>query len=264
VTEETSNHETQSTGIPDAAWANRSLPIEAVALALGLVKASGLFHCWHPEKHFHGDETPSVGVWKEKNRIKCFGSACGVGPLSPISLVMDVRGIGVRDALLWLDEHFSIPRIPKRSHLKPDLKPASWYGHETPLELLVRSGVWRELSVPAQRLVPVLLAQKQLDTSTRTASFHLSRHAMMRYSGIGSPNGISRALEELENVHFLTRSISGPAIPPLRPVTSITLTPYSNTFMEYAQAVFGDHRKVVEAEKQLRAEMRAKRTKNPS
>src|SRR5215472_17497210 len=105
-----------SDGIPDFKWINRFLPIADVARKLGIrFGERGMIHCWHPERHQHGDRTPSASIRPKNDTIRCFG--CGTRPLSVVDLVMDARGLCVTDAARWLNENFEIRRIPPRKHL---------------------------------------------------------------------------------------------------------------------------------------------------
>src|SRR3974377_1986600 len=82
-------------GIPDLKWINRSLPIADVARRLGVrFGQPGMVHCWHPDKHEHGDRTPSRSIRPKNNTTKCFG--CGTKPLSVADLVMDVLGLSLK------------------------------------------------------------------------------------------------------------------------------------------------------------------------
>ena len=87
----------RGTGIPDMRFINRELPIVEVARALDLrLDGAGKIHCWHPDRHQHGDRTASVGIRASNNTVKCFG--CDSKPMGPIDLAMDVHGLGAADA----------------------------------------------------------------------------------------------------------------------------------------------------------------------
>jgi len=64
---------------------NRELPILEVARALDLrLDGSSKIHCWHPERHQHGDRTASVGIRRSHNTVKCLG--CDFRPMGPIDM----------------------------------------------------------------------------------------------------------------------------------------------------------------------------------
>ncbi len=130
-------------GIPDLKWINRSLSIVDVARKLGLRSGDrNMIHCWHPERHQHGDRTPSVSILQKNNSIRCFG--CGKKPMSVVDLIMDTRGLTVAEAARWLDENFAVQRIQPGKHLAgAGAQHPYIVGMETPIELLVRSASGR-------------------------------------------------------------------------------------------------------------------------
>jgi hypothetical protein len=72
-------------GLPDLKFINRKIRISEVARALDLrIGDNGNIHCWRLELHQNGDRSPSVGIRKTNNTVKCFG--CGIGPLGPVDL----------------------------------------------------------------------------------------------------------------------------------------------------------------------------------
>ena len=109
-----------------------------VADRLGLIKSRDSFHCWRPENHANQDAHPSVKFWRDGNALQCF--VCGDGPNTPVSLVMSVEGVGLTDALCWLDREF--PGAVDRTAAAQDV--------------LVRSGLFANLS-PTARAVAVAM-----------------------------------------------------------------------------------------------------------
>lgn len=98
--------------IPNMGYINRKIRITDVARKLDLrLDGSSRIHCWHPERHHNGDRTASVGIRTTNNTVKCFG--CGIGPIGPIDLVVDVLGMSsAADAALWIAARFPVPIIP--------------------------------------------------------------------------------------------------------------------------------------------------------
>ena len=143
-------------GIPDMRFINHHLSIAGVARALDLrLEGGSKIHCWHPERHQHGDRTASVGIRTSNNTVKCFG--CDSKPLGPIDLVMDVLGMSSSaDAALWIAARFSVPSIPARKRLAGRDRQCDRVGYERGLGLLIRSGIWANLSEPAKALATVL------------------------------------------------------------------------------------------------------------
>jgi len=77
-----------------------SLSITAVAKKLGLNVAQGKFRCLFPERHAHGDRTPSVSINEEKGYFKCF--VCEDVKGDVISLARLALGISFPKAIEWL------------------------------------------------------------------------------------------------------------------------------------------------------------------
>jgi hypothetical protein len=51
--------------------------------------------------------------WKTANMVKCFG--CGLGPIGPVDLAIDVLGVTLSGVAQWFEQHFDVPLIPRES-----------------------------------------------------------------------------------------------------------------------------------------------------
>ena len=246
-------------GVPDLRWINRRLSIAEVARTLQLrFGANGMIHCWHPEKHQNGDQTPSVGIRKTTNRVKCFG--CGSPTKSVVDLVCDVQGVGVGEAAQWIAGHFDVPQIPKRRHLEPSSS-LRWcdVGHEQPIELLVKSGIWAGLSPQAQRVAPVLLCFATKEDRD-TFRVQISDRALMRYSGVKSFSSVGKAKRQLEEIEWLECLPSEPRPGgAMRTACTYRLTPYSEGLKELANAMAAQNREEIAAEREIRKQQRRAR-----
>jgi hypothetical protein len=107
----------KASAIPDMRFINRELSIAEVARRLDLrFDGNSKIHCWHPDRHQHGDRTASVGIRTTNNTVKCFG--CDSKPMGPIDLVMDVLGTdSPAGAAIWIADRFEVPTIPARRHV---------------------------------------------------------------------------------------------------------------------------------------------------
>jgi len=95
-----------------------SLSITVVAKRLGLYVERGRFRCFYPERHAHGDRTPSVSINEEKGYFKCF--VCEDVKGDVISLVKMYLGVNFAEAVKWLKgDAPSIKRDIKREIQKP-------------------------------------------------------------------------------------------------------------------------------------------------
>lgn len=254
---------TASAGIPNFAWINRNLPITEVARRLGLrLGTNGLIHCWHPDRHHNNDRTASVGVRKTNNTVKCFGCACELGPIGPIDLVVDVMRLdSPAQAGLWIAEHFEVPTIPKRKHLKEPPRRIVRAGFEGDFGLLVQSGLWSRLSPPARAIVPVFLQFAQREDSRPIYHVQISYRAISRYSGIKSSNAVAKGVGELEEIHWLTRQRQESGSP-IKAVNSYVVTPESDELMELAHAMAAQMRNEIKVERELRSQQQAERRKS--
>lgn len=107
----------KASAIPDMRFINRELSIADVARKLDLrLDGNSKIHCWHPDRHQHGDRTASVGIRTTNNTVKCFG--CDSKPIGPIDLVMYALGTeSPADAALRIAERFGVPTIPRAGML---------------------------------------------------------------------------------------------------------------------------------------------------
>jgi hypothetical protein len=173
--------------------------------------------------------------------------------MSVVDLVRDFLQVGVAEAARWLDEHFDVPQIPKHRHLEPN-QPLRWcdVGHEQPIELLVKSGIWAMLCAQAQRIAPVLLTlgSKQ---DHQTFRVRISNRALMRYGGAKSFSSVGKAIGQLEEIGWLKTMPDDPSHGAVvRNTNTYILTPFSDSLMELAQATLRQMRMDVEAERELR------------
>lgn len=248
-------------GLPDLQFINRKIPIIEVARALDLrIGGNGNIHCWRPELHQNADRTASVGIRKTNNTVKCFG--CGIGPLGPVDLVIAVRDLtGPAEAARWISEHFTVPELPRGKHLVQPERRIFQVGFESDIGLLVRSGLWAQLSPPARSIVPVLLEFGQRNPLEQTLAVQVSYRALARSSGVASHRAIARVLRELQEIHWLTpvRGRREPGAGPVRTVSTYVITPRSDELLELANAHFAKTRDDIEVERRFRAEQRSKR-----
>lgn len=245
-----------ASGIPDMRFINKKIAVVRVAEALEISQSpEGKLHCWHPERHFNGDRTASVGIRKSNNTVKCFG--CDSRPLGPIDLVMDVLGLkSPAEAAIWVATRFPVPQIPKSARIIQQKRFIERAGYEGEMGLLVRSCLWAELSAAARCLAPVLLEFAPRERGQLSDSFELSYAALRRYGGVRSPNAISKALRELQEIGWLVIEKEN-AEPPLRRVSAYTITPYSDALSELAHSNAARAREEVEVERAIRAEARS-------
>ena len=81
-----------------------SLSITAVAQALGIKVERGKFRCFCPQRHVHGDRTPSVSISEERGMFRCW--VCDDIRGDVFSLVQQYRSCSFPEALNFLKEMF--------------------------------------------------------------------------------------------------------------------------------------------------------------
>lgn len=251
----------ETSRIPDMRYINRHVPVTDVARALDLrLDGAGKIHCWHPDRHKHGDRSASVGIRTVNNTVKCFG--CNSKPMGTIDLVMNIRGLAAADAALWIADRFDIPKIPARKRLT---EPDRWrerVGYEQGLELLIRSGLFGTLSDPARWIAPVLFnMSEKMEGSDQMFLISISYRGISRYSGVSSPNAISKALVELHDIGFLSLPDADLPRSPARPASRYIVTPNSDVLYELAQALSAQLKTEIAAERELRARVRAEKNR---
>jgi hypothetical protein len=248
-----------NTRLPPPAYADlkfvrESVPIRDVAEQLGLRIVGKLVHCWRPENHQHGDRTPSVALDRRANRAKCF--VCDPKRLSTIDLVMSVQDVDLRDAIQWITSRYDVPAAPKGKHIEhPERWPERFRVGTGPAgEMLVRSGIWAELT-PAQRSL-VLVLETFADKQTRKVT--ISYRGMMRHAGVRSQSTVSSALKRFRALRFLrfetNRDSDG-----LRACGTYQLDWDDPDFLQFANCCFRRHIEQAEQERALRKNARRKR-----
>jgi len=234
--------------IPDARWINQKVDIRQVAEKLGIRASGGKFHCWRPENHTNGDREPSVSCWEEANRLKCF--VCDRPAIGAINLVIELLGVEPSRAIDWIAQNFPVPRIPARRPLQRGGDRFPIGVGESPMDLLVRSHIYSRLSSPARELAPVLLAlvDKEQAAAHEPRKLQISYRAMIRYSGLKSPNAIRKAIEELSIIgwlHPVPNKLNGM----VKRVGTYTITPYSDAVRELGNTLATEEQQAIAYEK---------------
>ena len=95
-----------------------AISITAVAQTLGVNVSHGKCHCFFPQRHAHGDRTPSVSISEERGTFRCW--VCDDVRGDVISLVQIVKDCGFTEALNWLMEQypFLVPASARKEMAK--------------------------------------------------------------------------------------------------------------------------------------------------
>lgn len=81
-----------------------AISITSVAQALGIEVSHGRCRCFYPQRHVHGDRTPSVSISEERGYFRCW--VCDDVRGDVISLVQMLRNCSFTEALNWLMEQY--------------------------------------------------------------------------------------------------------------------------------------------------------------
>ncbi|HKN74222.1 MAG TPA: hypothetical protein VJW94_03515 [Candidatus Acidoferrum sp.] len=192
-------------------------------------------------------------VLPSNNKVVCV--SCDTYPMTVLDMVRNFEKFEtLRDAAEHVANYFpDLPRKPKASYLSNPTGESVPPDCRNPWVLLISSGIWAELSVPSQRLIPVLLTHSKWKDDGQTYRLKLSQRAMMRYSGVGSFTGINEALTELAAIGFLER------VPVPRRKSSVeretaeyVLTPLSQRLRELADAAVANFGEAIFQSKAIR------------
>ncbi len=238
---------------PDISWMKKNVPVLEVAKALGMRIRRSRAQCWRPENHTHGDADPSLCFHGRRNRARCF--VCDMrGGHSNVDLVMGVLGVDVGSAALWIAERFCVPSVkcgrPQGSLTK---QPAPYRigvrGSE--LEVLVRSGMFGQLSAPERSIVVALHEFRDPDSGLTRMSYR----AIMRYSGIAGWTTLSKALSHLQRLHLI-QVHQGARIGVRRECSVYRVTLEDEKFLERCNEIYNRSRKEIEQERMYRKQLR--------
>lgn len=246
----------QDSSRPDALWIKKNVSVLEVGEALGLRIRNCLSKCWRPENHTNGDADPSLHFYARKNRVRCF--VCDMnGGHSCIDLVMGVRGLDFAAAVEWIAKCFPVQNV-KPGH------PVGCRTAETPpyrvgvqgsdLEVLVRSGMFGQLSAAARSILVVLSNLRDPDSGLSCLSYA----ALMRYAGIGSNASVAQALKRLARVHAIEIH-RGFWVGGIRKCSSYRVTLDDPKFLEACNRLYTATRDQISAERAYRKSLRRKR-----
>jgi hypothetical protein len=228
----------------------------AVGRSLGMHIRKGKARCWRWQRHANGDVNPSLHFFERRNRVRCF--VCDMrGGHSCVDLVMGVLGIELSVAIRWVAERWTVPNVrPGRPLGRGAKEPAPYQVGFSGLEVVVRSGMFGELSATESRILVVLEMFKDQDSGAT----RLSYAAICRYSGLCSRNAVSRALRRLQRLHAIQIS-RGARLGITRDCSTYRVTLEDPAFLDRCNQICSRSRNQIVAERQYRRELRAAREK---
>jgi hypothetical protein len=122
---------------------------------------------------------------------------------------------------------------------------------EDVVTMLVRSGLWSDLTQAERSILPVLVTFNQADTGLAEISYR----GLMRYSGVGSTATIAKALHRFEQMRIL-QVARKPGELLFRGVNQYHLTLDDPEFQAMVTRIFQMQRAEIELERRFRAEAR--------
>ena len=243
---------------PDFEYIRARISIVALARELGLKVNGYRARCWRAENHRNGDANPSLAFQKKTNRGMCF--VCDQHTWSTIDFVMLFLECERREAVSWIVERFPVPARPLGAQIK---KKEAWFPrfhsgvNENVLTLLVRSGIWSELTHAERSILPPLVTFADRNTGIAEISYR----GLMRYSGVGSPATVAAAMRRFERMRLL-QVARKPGELLFRRVNQYCLTVDDPDFQALVTKVFQQQREEIELERRFRAEERTARHKS--
>jgi hypothetical protein len=166
-------------------------------------------------------------------------------------------GVGIGEAVRWIAERFKVPDIKRGRPLGHHAKPPSPYrigvrGSE--LEVLVRSGMFGELTAPARTVLVVLHEFRDPDSGITRMSYR----AIMRYAGVAGRTSVSRALKELARFHAIEVH-QGARLGITRECSAYRVTLDAPKFLEVCNQTYRIARAEIAEEREYRTQLRTAR-----
>jgi hypothetical protein len=243
---------------PDIAWIKKNVPVLGIAKALGMRIRRGRAQCWRSSNHNHGDRDPSLCFHERRNRARCF--VCDMkGGHSNIDLVIGVLAVDFGDAVRWIAERFTVPNIKAGRPLGPSNREPKPYRIDLgdDLQVLVRSGLFGQLSAAESRILVALYVFKNPETGLS----HLSYQALMRYSGVAGRDNVSKALAQLQRFHAI-QIHRGLRVGVTRQASTYRVTFDDEKFLALCNSVDQIRREQVACEREFRADLRHARQRS--
>jgi hypothetical protein len=242
--------------MPDIAWIRVNVPILRVAQGLGMRVRGLKARCWRPERHANRDADPSLCFSKKRNRVRCM--VCDMrGGHSCVDLVAGVLGIETGAAVRWIAERFPVPNVrrgrpagAKANRIVPYL--AGLAGNV--FELLVRSGMFGELSAAERSILIALETLKDHDSGTTRISYR----GIQRYAGLSSNTTVSKALKRLQQIHAIQIS-RGARTGVTRESSCYRVTLEDEKFVARCNELYSVERKKIDKEREVRKWLRRER-----
>jgi len=229
--------------LPSMKWLREQVPIGELIQLLGLKRKGKYVHCWHPEKHSHGDRTPSVGIDVRRNKVHCF--ACGFD-YSTIDLVMDLKGITTTQAAQWLASIWTgagqveqgyevrerlkwVGQARKVTHEWSKLKPKELKRRQKGyVEQLVGSRSWRSLKPATVKVILTLLTE----TDPKSLTVTISSRDLAKLVGIRR-SAIIRAMRAIEQLGLYPTQTAYDKLKKKNKTTIYRLTWYSQAWQAW-------------------------------
>lgn len=246
-------------GCVDLEYIRSKVSVAEIAKELGLEVKGNTARCWRVENHAHGDADPSIRFQLKKNRWRCF--VCDEkGAASTFDLVMSVLGCDFRSAVNWITERWPVPSAPRGRHVKKrqGWNPAYRAGMSgDPLELVIRSGLWAQLTKAQQAILPVLL--RFVDQETGLAQ--ISYRGIMRYANVRSSATVAAAIKRFcRSFHMLEieRRLDAEGF---RSCSRYRFTFEDPSFLVLLREIYLKHGEEIRLERTFRSEERKHRRK---
>jgi hypothetical protein len=240
---------------PDLKYIRHHISVREIARELGLEVFGNSARCWRGESHQHGDQTPSLSFTK-RNRWKCH--VCDDRARSNLDLVMKFHGCDLKTAVEWIAARFDVPRVERNKSRRVTYPHGIRAGvGASPLDDLVRSGLWACMSSSARSVLGVFIGFK--DPDTKAWIVEISMRGLSRFAGL-SVKGVWLALHDLEHIGLVTVFSRPPSRGVVRACNKYELTFESPRFLEWSKLASDAFRTQVDFERAQRRMARETRS----
>jgi hypothetical protein len=182
---------------------------------------------------------------------------------SNVDLVIGVLAVSVGDAVRWIAERFTVPSIkpgrPVGRRSGDSVLPYRVGVSGLEFEVLIRSGMFGQLSAGARSILITLALFRDPDTTLTRMSYA----AISRYAGVKSRASVSKSLKQLARLHAIEVH-PGTRIGITRECSSYRVTLDDPKFLDACNESSRKAQAEISLERQYRAELREVRQRlNP-
>jgi hypothetical protein len=165
--------------------------------------------------------------------------------------VKHILEINFSDAVHWIADQFTIPSVKIGRPVGSTSTAVAPYRvgvHGSEFELLVRSGMFGQLSAPERSILVTLALLRDPDTELTLLSYA----GIMRFAGVASSASVSRALKNLARFHALEIHLGARFVGLVRQCSAYRVTLNDPKFLDLCDKLSQSTREEVAEEREYR------------